>query len=83
MEKLNLLLNQIKLNKDLLDFFKDGKLDKIVGNKDKTCYHFFITLKSTLPLDIYIEFLNCLKNNFKNYKVGVSFKVEKIGRAHV
>ena len=76
MEKLNLLLNQIKLNKDLLDFFKDGKLDKIVGNKDKTCYHFFITLKSTLPLDIYIEFLNCLKNNFKNYKVGVSFKVE-------
>ena len=36
MEKLNLLLNQIKLNKDLLAFFKDGKLDKIVGNKDKT-----------------------------------------------
>ena len=24
MEKLNLLLNQIKLNKDLLDFFKDN-----------------------------------------------------------
>ena len=54
MEKLILLLNQIKLDENLFSFFDKGKLDKIVGNKDKTCYHFFITLKSTLPLDIYI-----------------------------
>ena len=75
MEKLILLLNQIKLDENLFNFFNEGKLDKIVGNKDKTCYHFFITLKNTLPLTTYIEFLKCLKNNFKNYKVSVSFKV--------
>ena len=76
MEKLNLLLNQIKLDNNLFVFFNEGKLDKIIGNKDKTCYHFFITLKNTLPLSTYISFLDCLKNNFKNYKVGVSFKVD-------
>ena len=76
MEKLILLLNQIKIDNSLLNYFKEGKLDKIVGNKDKTCYHFFIALKNTLPLEVYIKFLDCLKNNFKDYKVGVSFKVE-------
>ena len=75
MEKLILLLNQIKIDNSLLNYFKEGKLDKIIGNKEKTCYHFFITLKSTLPLEVYIKFLGCLKNNFKDYKVGVSFKV--------
>ena len=83
MEKLFLLLNQIKLDENLFNFFNEGKLDKIIGNKDKTCYHFFITLKSTLPLDTYIQFLNCLKNNFKNYKVSVSFKVESINNEYI
>ena len=46
MEKLILLLNQIKLDENLFNFFNAGKLDKIVGNKDKTSYHFFITLKT-------------------------------------
>ena len=50
-----------------LFFFNDGKLNKIVGNKEKTKYNFYISLIETLPIDIYTNFIDALKNHFKNY----------------
>ena len=44
-DKLNILLNQAKLDKELFAFFSDGHLNKIVGNKEKTNYHFYIEIK--------------------------------------
>ena len=43
-DKLNILLNQTKLDKKLFVFFNDGHLNKIVGNKEKTNYHFYIVI---------------------------------------
>jgi len=74
--KLELLLKQINLSNDLLEFFEDGKLDKIVGNKDKTSYQFIISVKNTLPLNTYLVFLDCLKKQYNDYKVSVLFNVE-------
>ena len=76
-DKLNILLNQTKLDKKLFVFFNDGHLNKIVGNKEKTNYHFYIELKKTLPIDVYTQFLDGLKKAFNNYKIKVSFNVEQ------
>ena len=74
--KLELLLNQISFSNDSFDFFEGGKLDKIVGSKDKTSYQFQISLVNTLPLDIYLSFLDCLKKQYSNFKVSVMFSVD-------
>ena len=74
-DKLDILLNQAKLDKELFNFFSDGQLNKIVGNKSKTSYHFYIDIKKTLPIDVYLKFLSGLKQAFANYKIKVSFNV--------
>ena len=76
-DKLKTLLEQINFDNNLFVFFNDGKLNKIVGNKEKTKYNFYISLIETLPIDIYTNFIDALKNHFKNYKVKVSFAVDK------
>ena len=76
-DKLELLLKQIKLEKDDYTFFKDGKLEKIVCNKNKDKYAFYINLKNVLPPDIYIEFRKLLKNKYSNYTVTPFFTVKK------
>ena len=75
MNNLEKLLNQINFSKEHFDFFKDGELVKIIGNREKTKYQFNINLKNTLPIDIYTSFLDCLKKEFSNYKVNVVFNV--------
>ena len=50
--KLKLLLEQINFE-DKNEYFKEGILDKIVGNKDKTKYNFYITTSTNIPLSQY------------------------------
>ena len=76
-DKLKTLLEQINFDNNLFVFFNDGRLSKIVGNKEKTKYNFYISLIETLPIDIYTNFIDALKKHFKNYKVKVSFTVDK------
>ena len=66
-DKLKTLLEQINFDNNLFVFFNDGKLNKIVGNKEKTKYNFYINLIETLPIDIYTNFIDALKNHFKNF----------------
>ena len=75
MDNLLKLLKQIKLNEEYFDYFNDGKLVKIIGNKEKTKYQFNIDLAKTLPLDVYIAFVDCLKKEYSNYKVSTIFNV--------
>ena len=76
-DKLKTLLEQIKLPNDLFVFFSEGKLIKIVGNKEKTKYNFYICLNETLPINIYTNFIDILKKHFIDYKVKVYFVVDK------
>lgn len=74
-EKLKTLLDKINLDQEYYSFFEEAKLDRIVGNKDKTSYQFQISTSTTLPLDIYTSFKEALKAGFDNFKVSILFNV--------
>ena len=72
--KLELLLN--KLNMDLSSY-KDGKLLKIVANKNKTKYAFYIHFNKPLSLKSYIELKNNLKKHYKNYSIVLNINADE------
>ena len=63
-DKLQLLLNQIKIDDSKRNSFKNGKLNKIVCNKAKNKYVFCLSLNTPLPLNLYEEFNQKLKQRF-------------------
>ena len=67
-DKLQLLLNQIKIDENEKTNFESGKLNKIICNKAKDKYVFCLSLKSPLPLKIYLDFSKKLKTRFSNVK---------------
>ena len=73
--KLQILLNKINLNLEYYKYFERAKLSKIVGNKDRDSYCFFIECDNTIDVDVYDILLLSLRENFKNYKkVSVNLK---------
>ena len=77
-EKLEKLLKQLEIKENNYSFFTDGKLNRIVGSKDKTTYVFEICLKNILPLDLFLDFKEKLKNSFPSVEnVKVDFIYEK------
>lgn len=58
------LLRKINLEKEKYSYFENGKLVKIVGNKEKTIYHFLLELESNLPFSLYQEVNQKLKEAF-------------------
>ena len=80
-DKLEILLNKIDLNKEFYSYFYDGKLDKVVINKDLGRSCFKISLNNTLPLNIYLELKDKVIATFSNDKindVNISIKCENI-----
>ena len=76
-EKLQMLLKQIDMSKDNINDFEGGKLEKIIGNKSKTEYRFYITLKENLKLITYLEFEEKLKKKYSDFeKINAYFNVE-------
>ena len=65
-DKLELLLT--KINFPETKYFKNGKLEKIICNKNKEKYAFLINLENVLPLDIFLEFDKLLKQTFISAK---------------
>lgn len=77
--KLQILLNKINLNLEYYKYFERAKLSKIVGNKDRDSYCFFIECDNTIDVDVYDILLLSLRENFKNYKkVSVNLKYSNI-----
>ena len=77
--KLELLLKRINIDSDKYIYFNGGKLIKIVGNKEKTSYKFYIDLITNLPYDLYITLTNNLKKTYSEFKeISVIINVEKI-----
>ena len=73
-DKLELLLTKINFPSENYSYFEKGKLDKIICNKNKDSYVFLICLNEVLPLSIFLELKNLLKENFKTAKK-VSVKI--------
>ena len=61
-DKLNLLLNQIKINETT--YFEGGKLEKIICNKAKDKYVFCVSLNKPLPVNLYENFNKKLNQRF-------------------
>ena len=77
--KLQILLNKININNEYYKYFDNSKLLKIVGNKERDSYTFFIECDNTLDIEVYDIFLLCLNQTFKNYKkISVNIKCNKI-----
>ena len=78
-EKLQTLLKQIKIPEDKLVYFNDGKLERIVGNKDKTCYTFVIAINQTLPVLVFEQFIEHLRDGFPSVEKTIAvFNANKV-----
>ena len=58
------LLEKCQINKEYYPFFNDGKLLKIVGNKNKTKYSFKIQIPTNLPCNIYDDIYKAIVTEF-------------------
>ena len=81
--KLQKLLERISWDKDKYSYFEEAKIDKIIGNQDKTEYTFFINIKNTLPSTIFDDFIHNLKEGFDISKTTVIFRVDNVDEYRV
>ena len=77
-DKLELLLKQIALEEEFYPYFEEGSLLKIIGNRNKDTYVFFLSLKTNLPINLYTHFLDLLKKKYSDFMVNISIEVENI-----
>ncbi len=70
MDKLSLLITQLNIDNT---YFENGKLDKIICNKNKDKYLFCLSLNNILPINMYQNFIHNLKKHFN--QVNVSAKI--------
>ena len=77
-EKLSILINKLGLSDQAVEELKGAKLSKIIGNKDKTNYCFYIDILTTLSIESFEEIKDKLKNYFSEIEnVNVVFSCEK------
>lgn len=67
-DKLKKLLSKINLDSDKFHYFENGSIE-IIKNKDNTACKFIMSLKTNIPLDIYIECNKLLSESFSMVKM--------------
>ena len=65
-DKLKILLDKINLKEEFYEYLKDGKLEKVILNKELKKISFILNLNTTLPLDVYIVLMNSIISTFKD-----------------
>ena len=63
-EKMEILLNQIGINEDYLEYFHGSYVEKVVIEKSTNRFHFVFHLDTLLPIVVYDDLLKCLKEAF-------------------
>lgn len=63
-EKLQILLQQIKISDEMKRYFEEGELAKVVVFKDKKIWELHMTIKDVLPFDCYYALLQQLTDSF-------------------
>jgi len=77
--KLEILLKKLNIEQEQYKYFNDGKLLKIVGNKEKTNYNFYIELNTNIPYEILEEMNKKIKKIYSEFKeVKIIIEVDKI-----
>ena len=78
-DKMQILLKQVKLDEGYYQYFDNGILERIIGNKGKDCYKFLIKIDKTLPVLVYENFNIGLIKAFPTIKkVFANFEVKEI-----
>ena len=72
--KLEMLRDKLKFE-EYKNYFEEGRLIQIVGNKDHTVYTFYLEINNTLPVNIYEELYTNLINFYKDLTVKISISV--------
>ena len=72
------LLNKIGIERSNYTFFNNGKLLGIITNDTKDCCLINIELESNLPVKIYLELKEKIKNVFPNVQVNFKLKIKNI-----
>ena len=67
-DKIQKLIDKLELSSECIKTLEDSKLEKIIANKEKTSYCFYITVKNILPIELYKEFSSKLKESFPGIK---------------
>ena len=62
--KLEKLLNQIGINEDYMEYFNGASVREVVIDKNSNNFNFIINMNNIPRIDIYEDFLNCLKEQF-------------------
>ncbi|CAK8053743.1 PolC-type DNA polymerase III [Eupransor demetentiae] len=65
-EQLEQLLKHVKLADEMLPYFQEGQLLKVAVDPQVKSWHFYLNLKSILPLDVYLHFRKNLTAAFTN-----------------
>ena len=82
--KIATLIEKLDLSEECKNAFETAKLEKIIANKDKTNYCFYIKLDTNLNINIFDEFINKLKISFSSVKnVNCILKVDNINYDYV
>ena len=66
--KLEILLKKLNIEQEQYKYFNDGKLLKIVGNKEKTNYNFYIELNTNIPYLLLEELNKKIKKVYSEFK---------------
>ncbi len=77
-EKLQILLKKVNLEEKNKQYFQNGTLNKIIGNRSKTEYRFYITLESNLPLEVYLEMESKIKEAYHTFdKIRIIYTIKE------
>ena len=82
-DKLELLLKQINFEEEKYHYFNEGTLEKIICNKSKNSYVFFLNLKRPLDVMTYLEFNKKLRKKYSKYKVKAKLKINEFNLENI
>ncbi len=77
--KIKTLIQKLNLSDTCVSDLNGANLIKIIGNKEKTKYNFYIELETNMKVESYLEFIEKLKNSFDGINdVSAIFGVKNI-----
>ena len=82
-DKLELLLKQINFEEEKYHYFNEGTLEKIICNKSKNSYVFFLNLKRPLDVMTYLEFNKKLRKKYSKYKLKAKLKINEFNLENI
>ena len=68
-DKLKLLLDKIGIEEEFYPYFNNGKVDKVILNKEAKKSCFVLSLDNNLPLDTYISLKDKIVSTFRNENI--------------